>query len=291
VKPSRFREVEMKSKAEIVKETRAKRKAEGLCVGCGKTPPLEGRTLCAPCAEYQGRANKKAKERRLAGSICAVCYKEPALPHRQKCAGCTERLNQSAKTERKQLQANGTCPYCKVNPVRTTKRGLPGKRCNGCYEKHNTKAMVLYKKLVAEKRCVLCCTADAFPGRIYCKPCQGRLLVLKYGKYGFTEGHIELHGKECNICKEPFDFPATVFHVDHQHENEADPVGKYRGLLCGSCNNGIARFKDSPGLLRAAALYLEERGTPYKSAVDWTGFTDQFYRGSKWTKTEPPLSN
>src|SRR3954469_599225 len=42
------------------------------------------------------------------------------------------------------------------------------------------------------------------------------------------------------------------FHVDHDHQ-----YGHVRGLLCTRCNTGLARFDDSPRLLRAAAKYLE----------------------------------
>jgi len=35
-------------------------------------------------------------------------------------------------------------------------------------------------------------------------------------------------------------------------------TGKVRGPLCGSCNNGLGRFKDSVKLLERAIEYLEK---------------------------------
>ena len=45
--------------------------------------------------------------------------------------------------------------------------------------------------------------------------------------------------------------------VDHCH-----PTGRIRGLLCSSCNKALGGFKDSPGLLRAAAEYVEKYSCP-----------------------------
>lgn len=41
--------------------------------------------------------------------------------------------------------------------------------------------------------------------------------------------------------------------VDHCHSTDT-----IRGLLCGNCNNGLGRFKDSIPLLKAAIDYLND---------------------------------
>jgi hypothetical protein len=49
--------------------------------------------------------------------------------------------------------------------------------------------------------------------------------------------------------------------IDHDHDccNQRNgSCGRcVRGMLCQNCNTGVARFKDNPDLLRAAADYLE----------------------------------
>src|SRR2546422_1662510 len=55
----------------------------------------------------------------------------------------------------------------------------------------------------------------------------------------------------CQICEGngPVDF-------DHDHQ-----TGEFRGWLCRKCNLMLGLVKDSPSVLRSAAMYLEERTT------------------------------
>lgn len=46
--------------------------------------------------------------------------------------------------------------------------------------------------------------------------------------------------------------PKGSLNIDHDHA-----TGKVRGLLCGPCNNAVARVKDDPQVLRTLADYLE----------------------------------
>jgi len=68
---------------------------------------------------------------------------------------------------------------------------------------------------------------------------------------------LSWQGGVCKICKEAPGpkkpgGPVTPLQVDHNHE-----TGAVRGLLCFRCNAGIGNLRDSPDLLRAAALYVE----------------------------------
>jgi hypothetical protein len=53
----------------------------------------------------------------------------------------------------------------------------------------------------------------------------------------------------CPICKKVW---TTTPHADHDHR-----TGRFRGVLCGSCNRGLGLFGDDVGALEAAIEYLE----------------------------------
>jgi len=101
--------------------------------------------------------------------------------------------------------------------------------------------------------------------RRVCSDCRKDTYRTKMLKtYGITpEEYAALlvkQGGVCAICKEP---PKTRNNingkpgihrlcVDHDHV-----TGAVRGLLCHSCNVGLAQYSDRPDLLRAAASYIE----------------------------------
>ena len=65
-------------------------------------------------------------------------------------------------------------------------------------------------------------------------------------------------GGVCAICKQPEtrrhrDGTPWNMPIDHDHV-----TGEVRGLLCGSCNSGIANFRDSTERLAAAIDYLNQ---------------------------------
>lgn len=62
---------------------------------------------------------------------------------------------------------------------------------------------------------------------------------------------LEAQNGVCAICRGSCTTGKRLA-VDHCHES-----GKVRGLLCGSCNTSLGKFKDSPDLLRRAADYVE----------------------------------
>jgi hypothetical protein len=67
--------------------------------------------------------------------------------------------------------------------------------------------------------------------------------------YGLTlEDYDHLSKDGCHICggQEKLNFA-----LDHCHKS-----GKFRGLLCRWCNNGLGHFKDDPKLLERAIAYL-----------------------------------
>lgn len=84
----------------------------------------------------------------------------------------------------------------------------------------------------------------------------GRRAALKKA-YGITEVDWDRmfaeQGGKCAICGGTDDGTkaARRLHVDHCHQ-----TGEVRGLLCGSCNNGIGRFDHDVDLLQKAIDYL-----------------------------------
>lgn len=82
-------------------------------------------------------------------------------------------------------------------------------------------------------------------------------------RYGITreryEEILEAQGGACAICRSTFT-PDDPAQVDHDHSccdlRKRSCGSCVRALLCRTCNLGLSYFRDSHGLLSAAAKYL-----------------------------------
>ena len=127
------------------------------------------------------------------------------------------------------------CPTCKVN-----------KKNSDFYKHYNTKT-----KLTTQ-----------------CKICHVKRSNEKrfHTSYGITYEQKNLivlqQNNVCAICRQPMKKP----NMDHCHTTK-----KVRGVLCHYCNTGLGNFKDSPELLRNAAIYLEYYAKQHQSSPLPTG--------------------
>lgn len=64
---------------------------------------------------------------------------------------------------------------------------------------------------------------------------------------------LEEQGGKCAICSQSLSLDPTIAtgRIDHCHAS-----GKFRGVLCDSCNLGLGKFGDDPKRLLAAVAYL-----------------------------------
>lgn len=78
----------------------------------------------------------------------------------------------------------------------------------------------------------------------------------RFRVYGMTQEQydqlLEDQGGVCAICQNECP-TGYALAIDHCHETK-----EIRGLLCGNCNNGLGRFKDSTKLMKLAIEYLEK---------------------------------
>lgn len=84
---------------------------------------------------------------------------------------------------------------------------------------------------------------------------------MKLRTYNTSEAELDrifaLQEGVCAICLKPHEDGSrqTVLAVDHCHS-----TGEIRGYLCIQCNVGLGAFRDSPELLKIAAIYVEQAG-------------------------------
>ena len=113
----------------------AERRAQGLCLKCGKRPPAPHRSQCEPCAAKKRPADRARHHRRtaarLAAGMCPKCGKRPPAPERTICESCAERTNRASRA--RDAPRRRLVPGLRegpgrggTHPVRALRRGSPG---------------------------------------------------------------------------------------------------------------------------------------------------------------------
>ncbi len=76
------------ARAKSKRRQKARREA-GLCIRCGKRPPVEGGTTCTPCRETRQAAERRQYSERRAAGLCTACGAPSQGAAR--CAPCAKR--------------------------------------------------------------------------------------------------------------------------------------------------------------------------------------------------------
>ena len=143
------------------------RKAAGLCIRCGHTPPEDGRSMCEPCREDRRAAKRTLHHDRRAAGLCVKCA-APVPDGKAYCDPCAKarsgRRDLKAKREAdrrrySERRARGDCTTC----------GKPANgaaECRACCDA----ARARYEARRAAGVCVKCQT-PTFGGSACCAPC------------------------------------------------------------------------------------------------------------------------
>lgn len=228
------------------KKRYADRKAQGLCVRCGKDG--NGKLLCEVCTERSRTSRRKGVVRKKAAGICQCtgCH-APAMEGKTVCKACSNRSSATGKRRYQQRKADPNetrCTYCNGDAVRNN-------MCQRCIDNHKTYKRKRYKQQVVNGLCTQCNKPTNDTKRL-CVQCwekrfrlsserQQRLKLAAFDAYG---------GPVCAMCG--FDNTA-VLEIDHingggrQHLKTIGPGRFYFWLqqnnypegfrvLCPTCN-------------------------------------------------------
>ena len=113
--------VAKRKSARLMSKRRQKARREaGLCIRCGKQPPVEGGTTCAPCRDKRQAAERQQYGERRAAGLCTRCG-GPVLDGQSRCGPCAvieeaskcpERKNARSRKLYAERRARGLCTSC-----------------------------------------------------------------------------------------------------------------------------------------------------------------------------------
>lgn len=150
----------MSRNAEMIRELRAKAKAEGKCGTCRLRPQKTDRKTCQDCIDRAGKTKKRlvAEGRCPCGADCE--------PGRTRCRRCRDADNRRQRRAEERALTSGLCRHCKREPVK--QRGMT--HCQACIDR----ASRYSQKWRAGNRAKGLCGCGAQPTRGYksCEDCR-----------------------------------------------------------------------------------------------------------------------
>ena len=175
----------------------AERRAKGLCLKCGKAPPVPDRTLCGSCAGKQrmrerggdvearrrakrARGRKRRRALREAG-LCSRCGKHSPIVGRTYCEACRETRRNVKREQHDARRAAGLCVKCGEPTFGGASRCGP---CAVLETRHYPKRNAAARKRYARRRAQGLCTSCGAPsqGAARCPPCA-RHSYLRSGEH------------------------------------------------------------------------------------------------------------
>ena len=108
------------------------RRAAGLCIRCGKRPPVQRGTTCEPCRDRRQAADRQQYTERIAAGLCTRCG-GPVFDGLSRCGPCAaiddasrsaEQKNAASRRLYKERRARGGCTSCGA-PAQGASRCVP----------------------------------------------------------------------------------------------------------------------------------------------------------------------
>ena len=170
------------------------------------------------------------KSRRIkAKGLCQTCYDKSVQP----IALC-KRCGKS-----KRIKSKGHCASC-AETIRIQSSSETTNKVREYHKQYRLKPESVAKEKVRNEKRSLTSTYKDRRSR--------NAFLLRLSKYGITEDfYLSECQKGCQICGS-----TERLHIDHNHS-----TGKYRGILCSKCNQGIGLLNDDSNLLQKASIYLQ----------------------------------
>lgn len=170
------------------------------------------------------------KSRKIkAKGLCQTCYDKSIQP-----VAICKRCGKS-----KRIKSGGHCASC-AETVRIQNSSETTNKVREYHKEYRKRPDSIEKeRLRSIKRSATFAYRDQ---------CTRSGFLLRLSKYGITEEFYNSEcEKGCQICSSK-----ERLHIDHNHD-----TGKYRGILCGKCNQGIGLLNDSAEQLQKAVIYLQ----------------------------------